>query len=62
MNSLQSWRLCVCSLAGGKGEKWMFLVRRLKKEPLWDSAEKVTGDETDENTVSTLSQSQHKQL
>ena len=54
VNSLQSWRLCVCSLAGGKGEEWMFLVRRVRKEPLWDSAEKVTGHETDENTVSAI--------
>ena len=29
----------------------MLLVRRLRKEPLWDLAEKVTDHEIDENTV-----------
>ena len=29
----------------------MFLVRRLRKEQLWDSAGKIAGHETDENTV-----------
>ena len=32
----------------------MFLVRRLRGEPLRDSAEKVTDHETDENTVPTI--------
>lgn len=53
--SLQTWRLCVCSLARQRGEEWMFLVRKLRRQQLWDLAEKVIHHDTDESTVLTIS-------